>query len=215
MGGLLSTSPTHCPSLNPRGAGAWRWGGEWDRAGCEGLRLPHGLEGQQRGAPGRTGGSETVGSRGGAQEGGTTHCSSSHQRRPHSPQTGCSDWSSQRKCRPGSGIHPHHRPSLQQHPPRYHQAREPPWGPRGSGPGATIQAHQRSPEPDPLGGRSRAQQGGGAAEVEGLRPGPGVPLTVAGDLIGTVPAVVGPVAPQCVGHTAPIVALAESLLAAA
>lgn len=35
------------------------------------------------------------------------------------------------------------------------------------------------------------------------------------DLVGAVPAVVGPVAPQQVGHTAPIVALAESLFAAA
>lgn len=40
------------------------------------------------------------------------------------------------------------------------------------------------------------------------------PLTVAGNLIRAVPAVIHPVAPQHVGDTAAVVALAESLLAA-
>lgn len=62
------------------------------------------------------------GQRGGMREG-VTHCSSSRQRRPHSPQTGCSGWSSQRRCHPGSGTRPRRRPSLEQPPPRDHQAR--------------------------------------------------------------------------------------------
>lgn len=53
---------------------------------------------------------------------GLTHCSSSHQRRPHNPQTGCSDWSSRCRTHPGSGTRPHHRLSLEQNPPSGRQA---------------------------------------------------------------------------------------------
>lgn len=75
-------------------------------------------------------------------------------------------------------------------PTRYHQARFSPRGPELS----KVRVGQR---------------------LGVLRPRRGVPLTVAEDLVRAVPAVVCPVAPQHVGHTAPIVALAESLLAAA
>lgn len=142
---------------------------------------------------------------------GTTHCSSSRPRRPHSPQTGCSGWSSRCRCRPGSGIRPRRRLSLEQRPPGTIR----PGSPRG-GQSTWPKAHRRVPRIRPLGawgpklGKVKVGQ-----RLEVLRPGRGVLLTVAEDLIGAIPAVVCPVAPQHVGHTAPIVALAESLLAAA
>lgn len=154
---------TPCPSSSPRGAQGW--GGLGGDCSC-----PGSPEGRQKGA----------GARG--QGGGVAHCSSSRPRRPRSPQTGCSGWSSQCRCRPGSGTHPHHRPSLQQCPPSAisrglpvgampAQARPP--GPECL-PGATIPY----PEPESLGpgdqssarvGLGRGCWGWGGSEA---RPGP-------------------------------------------
>lgn len=179
--------------------------------------------GQREGRGARAGGQ---GTRGGTQERGITHCSSSRPRHPHSPQTGCSDWSFQCRCRPGSGIHPRRRPSLEEHPPRAIRRGPPLGGPGRPRPGLPAQSACPAPSysalnQTPWGLGTKDQQGcGGVGGVGGaglgaVRGPARVALTVAGNLIRTVPTVVCSVAPQHVGHTAPIVALAESLLAAA
>ena len=151
---------------------------------------------------------------------GVTHCSSSHRRRPHSPQTGCSGWSSQCRCHPGSGILPLCRPSLEQHPPPDHQAAVFHVG--GKRPQARAPGPKHLPKPtvehaeaDPVGPGNQSSARAGRGRGGGLRARSRVPLTVAGNLIRAVPTVVRPVAPQHVGHTAPVVTLSESLLAAA
>lgn len=135
-----STLPTPCPYLSPRGAQGW--------GGPGGDRVrPGGPEGRRRGA----------GSRGLGR--GVTHCSSSRPRRPHSPRTGCSGWSSRRRCRPGSGTRPRRRPSLQQRPPEP-SARGLPVRARPPGPERLPGATRPCPEPESRGAQlSRGRVG--------------------------------------------------------
>lgn len=89
---------------------------EWDRQAVREPRPPRESEGRQTAMLGwRRGAAGQRPAR--ALTRGTTHCSSSRPRRPHSPQTGCSGWSSQCRCRPGSETRPHRRLSLEQRPP--------------------------------------------------------------------------------------------------
>lgn len=204
----------------PRITGELRPGGRgqgWEQAGCEGAEAASVGQKEGREGCGAGWGSSTAGARE-ARRRGMTHCSSSRQRRHHSPRTGCSDWSSQCRYRPGSGTRPHCRPSLEQCPPST-VILGPPRGVQGGPARAPSQSapptacssalNQTPPRLGP-----EVWPGGGGAEVQGPRLGR-APLTVTGNLIGTIPAVIHSVAPQHVGHTASVVALAKSLLAAA
>lgn len=121
-----------------------------------GLRpLSEGARGQPERSARQEAREQDCGRLGGSREG-VTHCSSSRQRRPHSPQTGCSGWSSQCRCRHGSGTRPRRRPSLEQHPPRDHQVRVLPVGARRPQARAPGPKHQPRPpaehaEADPVG----------------------------------------------------------------
>lgn len=100
-----------------------------------------------------------------------------------------------------------------------HQAGSSLGGPGRPRPGLPAQSACPAPSysalnQTPWGLGTKDQQVGGAG-LGAVRGPARVALTVAGNLIRTIPTVVCSVAPQHVGHTAPIVALAESLLAAA
>lgn len=91
----------------PQGDGGCQWGQGKAERNVGRCRRPEGGRCSER-----WGGAQEVPAKG------VTHCSSSHLRHPHNPQTGCSGWSSQCRSRPGSGTRPHHRLSLEQCPPR-------------------------------------------------------------------------------------------------